>query len=263
MGAGPLLFTRPCEVAHVCRTGLVGKPACGVRAMGCFESGAKVTAMQRRILLQLLLSGATAFGARMRLQAQPVTLAPMDVARLSLLSDVVLPQEIGNAARAQVVDRFLTWIREYRPNAETDHGYGFPRLRRTLASPAAKYAAQLEALEAAAKAGGRPFAETAPEERRALIESAITAAKVERLPARPDGGHVATDLMAFFFHSIEANDLCYRTRIGRDTCRSLAGSENRPSAHATAAAGPMPANHRSLITDHRSPIADGARDANL
>jgi hypothetical protein len=219
--------------------------------------------MQRRTLLQLLLSGATAFGARIRLLAQPAALEAADVPRLRLLAEIVLPQEIGSAGRAQVADRFLTWIREYRPDAETDHGYGFPRLRRTPANPAARYAAQLDALDAAARAQGRSFAETTPEAQRVLIEAAITAAKVERLPARPDGGHVATDLMAFFFHSPEANDLCYRARIGRDTCRSLAESENRPSALATAAAGPMPASdHRSLITDHRS-LSIGARDANL
>jgi hypothetical protein len=226
--------------------------------------------MQRRTLLQLLLSGATALGTRIRLQAQQATWVPADTARLRLVADIVLPQEIGNAGRAQVVDRFLTWIREYRSDAETDHGYGFPRLRRTPANPAAKYPAQLDALDAAARARGRPLAETSPEEQRALIEAALTAAKIERLPARPDGGHVATDLMGFFFHSVEASDLCYRARIGRDTCRSLAESENRPSALPTAPAGPMPANHRSLPTehrsltaDHRSLITDGGRDADL
>ena len=186
--------------------------------------------MQRRTLLQLLLSGATAFGARLRLRGQPGTLGPEDIARIRVLSDIVLPQEIGTAGRTQVVDRFLNWIRDYRSDAETDHGYGFPRLRRTAPSPAARYSAQLDALDAAAAPKRRTFAETAPEEQRVLVETAIASAKVERLPARPDGGHVATDLMAFFFHSNEANDLCYRAQIGRDACRSLSGSENRPAA---------------------------------
>jgi hypothetical protein len=186
--------------------------------------------MQRRTLLQLLLSGATAFGARLRLRGQPGTLGPEDIARIRVLSDIVLPQEIGTAGRTQVVNRFLNWIRDYRSDAETDHGYGFPRLRRTAPSPAARYSAQLDALDAAAAPKRRTFAETAPEEQRVLVETAIASAKVERLPARPDGGHVATDLMAFFFHSDEANDLCYRAQIGRDACRSLSGSENRPAA---------------------------------
>ena len=184
--------------------------------------------MQRRTLLQLLLSGATAFGARLKLQPQPTTGSSVDAVRIRALADAVLPQEIGGAGRAQVVEKFLTWIREYRPETETDHGYGFPRLRRTPPSPATKYVAQLDALDAAARAKGRGFAETAPDDQRALITDAISAAKIERLPGRPDGGHVATDLMAFFFHSVEANDLCYRAQIGRDTCRGLTGSESRP-----------------------------------
>jgi hypothetical protein len=185
--------------------------------------------MQRRTLLQLLLSGATAVGARLKLQAQAAP-APLDVTRLRDVADVVLPQELGPDDRARVVDRFLTWIRDYRADAETDHGYGFPRLRRTPPTPAAKYPGQLDALDAAARAKGRAFADATLEERRTLIADAIAAAKIERLPGRPDGGHVATDLMAFFFHSVEANDLCYRVRIGRDTCRDLAGSDDRPAA---------------------------------
>jgi hypothetical protein len=61
------------------------------------------------------------------------------------------------------------------------------------------------------------------------VAAAITDAKIERLPARPDGGHVATDLMAFYFNSLEANDLAYGLAIGRDTCRGLEGSQNRPA----------------------------------
>jgi hypothetical protein len=54
------------------------------------------------------------------------------------------------------------------------------------------------------------------------------AAKLEDLPERPEGRHVAADLMAFFFRSSEANDLCYRAAIGRDTCRGLVDSDRAP-----------------------------------
>ena len=105
-----------------------------------------------------------------------------------------------------------------------EHGYGFPRLRRTAPSPGVNYASQLAALESQ---GG---------ERRAAIEAAIRATKIERLPARPDGGHVATDLMAFYFNGSDANDLAYRAVIGRDACRGLEGSEKRPTMPGTGAA---------------------------
>ncbi|MGH9410421.1 MAG: hypothetical protein ACRD1V_13310, partial [Vicinamibacterales bacterium] len=92
------------------------------------------------------------------------------------------------------------------------------------------YAAQCAALDAAAKAGGASsFASAALNARRAIIESALGAAKIERLPPRPNGGHVAGDLMAHYFHSSDAEDLCYRRAIGRDNCRGLPGSENAPA----------------------------------
>jgi hypothetical protein len=173
--------------------------------------------MKRRTLLQLLLSIVASTAAKVRLLAQAPPPSPVDQTRLRAVADIVLPGELGADGRARVVENFLRWLREYRAGADTDHGYGFTRLRRTPPSPAAKYPAQLAALES--RAG----------DRRQAIEAAIAEAKIERLPARPDGGHVATDLMAFYFNSIEAADLAYRAAIRRDTCRGLEGSENRPA----------------------------------
>jgi hypothetical protein len=53
---------------------------------------------------------------------------------------------------------------------------------------------------------------------------------LDYLPAAPNGQNVVADLMAFFFHSSEANDLCYRATIGREDCRSLRGSDKAPEA---------------------------------
>jgi hypothetical protein len=174
--------------------------------------------MKRRTLLQLFLGVIATLPAKVRLLAQPASLSSADQARLRALAEVVLPSELGADGRGRVVGQFLAWLREYRAGADTDHGYGFPRLRRTASSPIAKYSEQLAALESAP--GGKARA----------IEAAIVNAKVERLPARPDGGHIATDLMAFYFNSVEATNLAYRAAIGRDTCRGLEGSQNRPAA---------------------------------
>jgi hypothetical protein len=173
--------------------------------------------MKRRTLLQLLAAACAALPARVRLFAQPTALTAADQERLHALATVVLPTELGPDGRRRVVDRFLAWLTDYRPNAETDHGYGFTRLRRTAPAPVAKYPAQLAAMGDLRVDGTR------------AVEQAIRAAGIERLPARPDGGHVATDLMAFYFGSAEANDLAYRAAIGRDACRGLAGSERRPT----------------------------------
>jgi len=185
--------------------------------------------MKRRTLLQLLGSLAAAVSRPGRLFAQAAPLGPSDEARVRAIAEAVLPDEIGAAGRDAAVKSFLGWVRDYRADAETDHGYGFTRLRRTGPSPAAHYAEQLNALDDEARKRGRSFADLPVADRQTVLETAITAARVERLPARPDGGHVATDFMASYFRSIEANDLCYRSRIGRDTCRALAGSTERPA----------------------------------
>lgn len=183
--------------------------------------------MKRRTLLQLFLSLIAALPARLRLFAQTPPLTPLDQTRIRAVADAVLPGEIGSKGRTAAVDDFLRWVRDYRAGADTDHGYGFTRLRRTPASPAARYPAQLDALDGLAN--GRRFADLPVEDRRSIVETALQQAKIERLPARPDGGHIASDLMGFYFNSIEANDLCYRAAIGRDTCRGLEGSDNKPA----------------------------------
>lgn len=156
-------------------------------------------------------------------------LQPED-ATLRAIAEIVLPSE---ADRAAVLRSFTDWIANYKEGADTDHGYGNTRVRPTGPSPARNYPAQVAALDAAAKAqGAESFAAASVEQRRAILETAITAAQVERLSARPTGGHIATDLMGHYFGSPEANDLCYNAAINRDACRGLAGSEHPPAARA-------------------------------
>jgi hypothetical protein len=196
--------------------------------------------MQRRTLLRFI--GTAAAWARIPLpvSAQVVELGAADEARVRAIAEVVLPGELGPAGRAAIVDGFLRWIRNYREDAEMDHGYGFTRLRRTPPSPAAKYSAQLAALDRAARTRGAAFEALDVAARRAVVAAAIDAARVERLPVHPTGDHIATDLMGFYFHGEAANDLAYRSLIRRDSCRGLPGSDNVPprlSAGATPLAG--------------------------
>lgn len=155
-------------------------------------------------------------------------------ATLLALAETVLPSEVGAAARADIVDGFLRWIRNYKVGAEMDHGYGFTRLRRTGPSPADRYPELLSRLdrEAAHHTAGASFASLPVAARRAIVEKAIDALRRggqadQALPARPSGDP-SVDLMAFYFRSSAANDLCYRAAIGRDVCRGLDGSEERP-----------------------------------
>jgi hypothetical protein len=129
------------------------------------------------------------------------------------------------------VAAFLRWVRNYKEGVDTDHGYGHTRVRTTGPSPARNYPAQLAALDAAARAHGtsNSFAAAPLPVRRSLIESALQDARIQRLPRRPTGAHVAADLLGHYFGSAVAEDVCYRAAIGRDTCRGLPGSERPPA----------------------------------
>ena len=149
---------------------------------------------------------------------------------LQAIAEIVLPVE---SDRPAAVRRFTEWIANYREGADTDHGYGNTRVRPTGPSPARNYPAQITTLDVAAKArGAASFSAASVEQRRAILETAIADANVERLPVRPTGGHIATDLMGHYFGSPEATDLCYNAAIGRDACRGLSGSENAPAPRA-------------------------------
>jgi hypothetical protein len=134
---------------------------------------------------------------------------------LLALAAVVLPQELGPEGVKTATARFEKWVREYRPGADTDHGYGKTRVVPKGPSPAATYAKQLADLHGNVTA--------------AAIEAALEEAKIRELPRLPDGRHVAADLMSFYFRGADANDLCYRRAIGRDKCRGLDGSDKAPA----------------------------------
>jgi hypothetical protein len=84
-------------------------------------------------------------------------------------------------------------------------------------------------LHAAAKTRGGRFGALALDGRRALLDETFRAAGVQNLPQRPDGKHVVADLMAHFFRSSAANDLCYNARIGRNTYRAIRVTTVRPA----------------------------------
>lgn len=183
--------------------------------------------MKRREALQTLATAAAALPLmRVPLEAQELTSD-----QIFLLRDVaatVLPSAIGRTGQDEAVDNFLRWIREYREGVPLSHGYGEPRLVKSGASPASGYRRQMDALQAAATARGGRFGALPLDHRRALLEEAFTAAGVRNLPNRPDGKHIVADLMAHYFRSSAANDLCYNARIGRNTYRAIRVTTVRP-----------------------------------
>lgn len=171
--------------------------------------------MLRRTLLQWLAAaaGTIPFPA-LRAWAQTTNFPGKYGAALRDLAAAVLPSELGRAGTDRIAGKFEQWVRNYRPGAFVEPGYGFPRLRTKAASPAETYAAQLAELR-------EPLTT-------ADVEAAIEKAGIKDLPRSPDGKHIISDLMAFYFRGSDASDLCYRAAIRREDCRGLDGSENPP-----------------------------------
>jgi hypothetical protein len=199
-----------------------------------FGSLQYAASMKRRTLLK---SAAAAFVARpiSGLAASPpqdASLTPERIAALEAIAEVALPSAIGADGRRDAVAAFVAWVRNYREGADTGHSYGSSTLSRpTGPSPASRYPDQFAALDAAARtAGGRTFASLPPDARRSIVEAALNAEpRVTRLPARPTGANLVADFMGMYFNSAAAFDLCYEAEIGRDSCRSLDGSDRAPA----------------------------------
>jgi hypothetical protein len=184
--------------------------------------------MKRRRAIQTIATAAVALPLlRVPLEADELT-----AEQAFILRDVaatVLPSAIGRKGQDEAVDNFLRWIRDYKEGVPLSHGYGEPRLVKSGPSPAPGYAQQIAALQAAAKTKGGRFGALPLPDRRALLDEAFTAADVRNLPGRPDGKHVVADLMAHYFRSSGANDLCYNARIGRHTYRAIRVTTVRPA----------------------------------
>jgi hypothetical protein len=90
---------------------------------------------------------------------------------------------------------------------------------------------QLEQLDKDARGKrGVPFAKLDLAGKREIVQAALASANVDALPRRPNGQHVAADLLGFFcFISSDGHDFLYNAAIKRDDCRGLASSGQRPA----------------------------------
>jgi len=169
-------------------------------------------------------------------QAPPAAAAPdftpAQIATVRAIADVVLPASLRADQRDEAVRRFVAWVRGYKAGADRGHSYGNSQLQSaTGQSPAARYPAQFDAFDAAARArAASTFAALAAGDRRAVIEAALNEPqRVTALPARPNGANLVADFMGLYFNSADARDVAYNAAIGRDTCRGLEGSEKEPA----------------------------------
>jgi len=194
--------------------------------------------MKRRTALQWMASALAALPfARVGVRAQAGELTDEAIATLRDIGHTVLPASLGATGIDAAVDRFVAWTGGYREGVPLAHGYGRPRLRLTPASPAPRYVTQLAAIDRAARAHGDRFGALDLETRRAVLDEALAAADVRSLPRRPAGQHVVADLMGHYYGSSEALDRCYRAYIGRQTCRPIPVTTERPAPLASPGGG--------------------------
>ena len=149
---------------------------------------------------------------------------------LAALGDAVLPSQLGADGVKRAVDDFQRWMDGYQPDAEPVHGYGTDRIDRLPADPRPAWKTQLQSLDAdARRSGGQSFAVLTRERRQALVRTALAGERGESLPSPLAAKHVALGLLAHFYDSSAATDLCYDVQIGRQQCRPLAAQAQRPT----------------------------------
>lgn len=150
---------------------------------------------------------------------------------LRAVAGTVLPTAaLGVEGTERAIRGFVAWVDAFEPAAELDHPYLTGELRYGAAHPAPRWAAQLEAMELeSVRRTGASLAERSEEEREALVEEAIRDEGSTGLPGDPArADHVAVGLLAWFYGTSEANDLCYRSEIGRHLCRGTGSLPEEP-----------------------------------
>jgi hypothetical protein len=183
--------------------------------------------MKRRRAIQTLAIAAASLPL-LRVSLRAFELTADEVLVLRDVAPTVLPSALGRQGQDQAVDEFLKWLRDYKEGVALSHGYGDPRLVKSGPSPASSYSHHIAALQQASQARGGRFGALSLAIRTELLDAAFKAADVRSLPGRPDGKHVVADLMAHYFRSSGANDLCYNARIGRNTYRAIRVTTVRP-----------------------------------
>jgi hypothetical protein len=159
--------------------------------------------------------------AALHLQSDPAT--------LDALAEVVLPSALGRAGLAKETAAFRQWAAGYTERAELNHGYGTSRLRYSGPTPMTQWMRQLDALDSDAHSRfQKPFRALPLDQRESLVRAALQGQQVGRMPAVGDASHVSLALIAHFYDSSAATDLCYEAKIGKATCRPLGDSRRKP-----------------------------------
>ena len=185
--------------------------------------------MFRRTILKWIFSSFVPLVCPRWMRAAASGLSAENMQTLSAIGAVVLPTPRGGQQKDDITRRFTDWLNSYQAGADAGYGYGFPRPQVLPASPVVRYPEQLSQLETAAAAKGASFAKLNLSDQKEIIATALKQSKITSLPARPNGKHVAADLMSFFYNSSDGEDCLYDAAIKRQDCRGLATSAQRPA----------------------------------
>ena len=148
---------------------------------------------------------------------------------LRAVAEAVLPDELGDDGRERAVRAFERWSDALEPVAELSHPYLVPEIRYSGPDPRPGWAAQLDGLEKESDSRyGRSLSDLRVSARRELLARPLADAG-PGLGAPQNADHVALALMAHFFGSAIATDLCYGRAIRRELCRSIEGAEDEPA----------------------------------
>ena len=153
-------------------------------------------------------------------------------APLRALADVALPAtELGEDGTAEAVRGFRAWVEGFEPAAELDHPYLSDELRYGPPHPGPRWTAQLEAMDLeSSRRSGLSLADISAAERRDVVQRALRGGSTENLSGSPaQADHVVVGLLAWFYGTPQANDLCYRADVGRHRCREIQSLPEEPS----------------------------------
>ena len=157
------------------------------------------------------------------------TPVPLPAATLRGIGEAVLPDELGDDGRERAVRAFERWSEALEPVAELSHPYLVPEIRYSGPDPRPGWAAQLEGLEKECDSRhGVTLSDLDVPGRRELLAGPLAGAW-PGLGAPQNADHVALALLAHFFGSAIATDLCYGRAIRKELCRSIDGAEDEPA----------------------------------
>ncbi|HEY7818570.1 MAG TPA: gluconate 2-dehydrogenase subunit 3 family protein [Vicinamibacteria bacterium] len=152
---------------------------------------------------------------------------------LAAVAGIVLPaSSLGDEGVRRVVEGFQKWLAELEPVAELDHAYIFTdEILYGPPDPKPLFTAQLEALELEAeKRHEASFTAITREDQQTILRRQLPPNPGAALSDPARAPHVALGLLAYFYQSSEANDLCYERAIERTLCRGVESGAVEPKA---------------------------------